>query len=65
MVHFGFHIKTSTVTLWVLYDLARHPKVQEKMYEEVTSLIGPHGDFTPTSFSKLNYIKACIKESLR
>jgi len=39
--------------------------VQEKMYEEVSSLIGPHGDFTPMTFSKLKYVKACIKESLR
>ena len=51
--------------LWVLYDLANNPKVQEKLYEEVLSLIGPHGDFTSESFAKLQYIKACVKESMR
>ena len=30
--------------LWLLYDLANNPNVQEKVYEEVLSLIGPHGD---------------------
>ena len=50
---------------WLLYDLARNPRVQEMVFEEVTSLIGPHGDFTPESFAKLEYIKACVKESMR
>ena len=60
-----FFLKTSGAFLWLLYDLARNPKVQEKVYEEVLSLIGPHGDFTPENFAKLEYIKACVKESMR
>ena len=51
--------------LWLLYDLANNPKVQEKVYEEVLSLIGPHGDFNSENFAKLQYIKACVKESMR
>nr|XP_058964267.1 cytochrome P450 10-like [Pocillopora verrucosa] len=65
---FMFRAGVETTTnglLWVLYDLARNPRVQEKVYEEVTSLIGTHGDFTPESFAKLEYIKACVKESMR
>lgn len=57
--------QASSGLLWVLYDLANNPKVQDKVCEEVTSLIGPHGDFTPESFAKLDYIKACVKETLR
>ena len=35
------------------------------MYEEVISLVGLHGDFTPESFAKLDYLEACVKESMR
>ncbi|CAH3104927.1 unnamed protein product [Porites lobata] len=56
---------TSNAMLWLLYHLANNPKVQEKVYEEVLSLIGPHGDFNSESFAKLQYIKACVKESMR
>jgi len=56
---------TSSAMLWLLYDLANNRRVQEKVYEEVTSLIGPHGDFTPESFAKLDYLKACLKETMR
>ena len=51
--------------LWLLYDMANNPKVQERVYEEVLSLIGPHGDFNSENFAKLQYIKACVKESMR
>ncbi|XP_078380880.1 cytochrome P450 10-like isoform X2 [Oculina patagonica] len=51
--------------LWLLYDLACNPKAQEKVHEEVISLVGPHGDFAPESFAKLVYVKACVKESMR
>ena len=60
-----FSSKTTNGLLWLLYDLARNPRVQEMVFEEVTSLVGPHGDFTPESFAKLEYIKACVKESMR
>ena len=60
-----FSSKTTNGLLWLLYDLARNSRVQEMVFEEVTSLIGPHGDFTPESFAKLEYIKACVKESMR
>ena len=60
-----FSSKTTNGLLWLLYDLARNPRVQKTVFEEVTSLIGPHGDFTPESFAKLEYIKACVKESMR
>ncbi|XP_078380883.1 cytochrome P450 10-like isoform X2 [Oculina patagonica] len=56
---------TSGALLWLLYDLACNLEVQEKLYEEVISLIGPHGDFNPDSFAKLVYVKACLKESMR
>ena len=60
-----FSSKTTNGLLWLLYDLARNARVQEMVFEEVNSLIGPHGDFTPESFAKLEYIKACVKESMR
>lgn len=56
---------TTSGLLWLLYDLANNSKVQDKVYEEVVSLIGPNGDFTSESFAKLHYLKACVKETMR
>ena len=47
--------------LWVLYDLANNPKVQEKVYEEVLSLIGPHGDFNSENLQSYSTLKLVWK----
>ena len=43
--------------LWLLYDLANNPKVQEKVYEEVLSLISPHGDFNSENLQSYSTLK--------
>ena len=56
---------TSTTCLWLLYELARHPSVQEKLYEELVSVFGRDGEVTRTNIQRLSYIKAILKESGR
>jgi cytochrome P450 len=56
---------TSTTSFWLLYELARHPSVQEKLYEELVSVFGRDGEVTRTNIQRLSYIKAILKESGR
>lgn len=60
-----FPLKTSYTTLWTLYHLARNPEIQEILYQEISSILGEHGDATAGSLAKLSYLKACAKESAR
>jgi len=63
---FGGGVDTTSVSsLWCLYNLARHPEVQEKLHQEVISVLGEDGDVTPGSLAKMSYLKACVKESSR
>ena len=45
--------------------MARFPDVQEKIYEEIQSVVGIDGEVTPHNLAKLHYLKASLKESLR
>jgi len=60
----GVDTSANTI-LWLLYNLARFPDVQGKLYEEVASVVGKDGDVTPKNIAKLPYLKACVKESAR
>uniref|UniRef100_UPI00358E0A4C sterol 26-hydroxylase, mitochondrial n=1 Tax=Myxine glutinosa TaxID=7769 RepID=UPI00358E0A4C len=56
---------TSNTISWALYQLAREPHYQERLYQEIRSIIP--GDTTPDaeSVSRMVYLKAVIKETLR
>ncbi|XP_028397173.1 cytochrome P450 10-like [Dendronephthya gigantea] len=54
---------TSATCLWLFYELARNPDIQEKLYSELLSSIGPDRE---VSASKIpSYLKAVVKESQR
>ena len=37
--------------------MARFPQVQEKIYEEIQSVVGIDGEVTPHNLAKLHYLK--------
>ena len=51
---------------FLLYNLAKTPRVQTKLFEEVEGMY-PSKNFKlqTEDLNKLPYLKACLKESLR
>ena len=49
----------------MLYHLARHPEVQDKLYQESLEVVGKDGNITAFNIGKMSYLKACLKESMR
>ena len=56
---------TSTTLLFNLYCLAKHPQLQDKVREEINTVIGDDHDVTSEHLAKLTYLKAFIKETFR
>ncbi|CAB3362649.1 Hypothetical predicted protein [Cloeon dipterum] len=58
---------TSNSAAMVLYYLGKNPDVQEKLYQEVKSVVpeDPNESITAAHMEKINYMKACLKESMR
>lgn len=51
---------------FLLYFLAKSPRVQKMLYEEIISVIpNPETPITQESLRNMPYLKACLKESLR
>ena len=49
----------------MLYALARHPEVQQRLREEVLSVVGPTAVPTSKQLQELHYAKNIIAETLR
>lgn len=58
---------TSTALTWCLYHLSTNPQAQEKAYAEIVSATTTNDKSSEAQqfYSRLPYLKACIKESSR
>jgi len=59
------HETTSVAMSWVLYLLSQHPQVEEKVIEEINTILGERTDFTMEEVEKLTYLDHVIKETMR
>ncbi|KAK9299032.1 hypothetical protein QLX08_007860 [Tetragonisca angustula] len=57
---------TANSEAFVLYHLAKNPRTQRKLYDEITSLL-PNNDspVTEKALRNMPYLKACLQETLR
>ncbi|XP_076396038.1 putative cytochrome P450 12a5, mitochondrial isoform X2 [Megachile rotundata] len=50
---------------FLLYYLARNPRSQRKLYEEIVSVLPSDSSFTEKTLRSMPYLRACLQESLR
>jgi cytochrome P450/NADPH-cytochrome P450 reductase len=58
------HDSTSTAITMLLYHVASNPDVEEKVHNEVMSIVG-HGPITWEALGKMKYCTQVVKENLR
>nr|WBW48854.1 cytochrome P450 706V17 [Isodon rubescens] len=56
---------TSTIMEWVMAELLNHPKVMEKVQQELNEVVGMNNVVEETHIPKLVYLDAVIKETMR
>ncbi|XP_031617812.1 cytochrome P450 CYP12A2-like [Contarinia nasturtii] len=57
---------TSSTTANLMYQLAKNPEKQEALRNELQNLpVDANGKLTSSTFLKIPYLRACIKETLR
>ncbi|OTF73872.1 hypothetical protein BLA29_002944, partial [Euroglyphus maynei] len=60
----GYETTASTLT-FCMYELAKHPNIQDKLYNEIKPLIERGEPFDLNNLMKLPYLDAVISETLR
>lgn len=56
---------TATTLTFCSYELALHPEVQDRLYEEVQSAVDSDGEISYETLSKLPFLDAVLSETLR
>lgn len=59
------HETTSAVLLWTIYELCRHPHIQQLCHAEVDAVLGERNNVSYEDINKLNYVVQVLKESMR
>ena len=59
------YIQTSNTTAFILYELAKHQDIQQKLYDQVTYVLGETGEADSESLQKIPYLGNIIKETMR
>ena len=62
----GFETTSSTMSL-LLYNLAKHPMIQEKVYAEIASVLENNEEdaIDHDTIAEMPYLEACLYETLR
>ncbi|XP_050101183.1 cytochrome P450 4d2-like [Anopheles aquasalis] len=65
---FEGHDTTTSGISFTIYELARNPDVQERVYEEIVSILGPDhktAELTYQNLQEFKYLDLVVKEGLR
>ncbi|KAJ1357403.1 hypothetical protein KIN20_015538 [Parelaphostrongylus tenuis] len=58
-------LQTAPMLIYNLFNIARHPDIQDELRSEVNSVVGRLEEIDPAILTKLPYLRACIKETFR
>lgn len=63
---FAGHDTSASALTFILYNIAKYPDIQKRMYDEIVEVVGPdHTELTLHTLNELRYLDLVIKESLR
>ena len=57
--------QTSNFGTFMLYELAKYPELQERVRQQVVSVLGEEREADPESLQKMPYLKNVIRETSR
>lgn len=58
-------LQTGNTASFLVYELARHPEIQERLVEEISSVVGEKGHPSWDDLQKMTLLRNCVREVMR
>ena len=59
------NLQTSNTALFLLFELAKHPEIQERLYREIKSVVEEGKHPTWEDIQNMKLVRNCVKETMR
>ena len=59
------NLQTSNTALFLLFELAKHPEIQERRYREIKSVVEEGKHPTWEDIQNMKLVRNCVKETMR
>ena len=59
------HTQTTNTALFLLFELAKQPEIQERLYREIKSVVEEGKHPTWEDLQNMKLVRNCVKETLR
>ena len=63
--HILLHFQTSNTACFLLYELAKHPELQERLVQEASLAMGDKDHPSWEDLQKMTLLRNCVKEVMR
>ena len=60
-----YSVQTSNTASFLLYELAKHPEIQERLVQEISSVVGDKRHPSWDDLQRMSLARNCVKEILR
>ena len=58
-------MQTSNTAMFLLFELAKQPKIQERLYREIKSIVEEGRHPTWEDLQNMKLVRNCVKETMR
>ena len=58
-------LQTTNTAALLIYEIAKHPELQERLVQEISSVVGDKKHPTWDDLQKMTLVRNCVKESMR
>ena len=63
--YYYYFLQTGSISALLVYEIAKAPEIQERLMEEISSVVGEKEHPSWDDLQKMTLVRNCVKEAMR